>query len=480
MFWRGVMGYLPVQIVQALVGFGGVIAYTRLLTPEAYGQFALAFSVASVSQTVFLAWNEAATARFTAAETAGPDLATHLTTMHRAMLGIGAMLLILGAPLLLMLPLDAGLKLAIGAGVVAAVLKSGIRMVMERMRATGDVRGFATIDIVTTGVGFVVGIALAAAGWGAMAPFTGYGLLLAACLVWFWPGEARRARGGRVDPARLRRNFGYGFPVALALVASLALATADRFLIATFLDEASVGAYHAGYSVGNRLLDVVFVWLSLAGGPALVDALERGGPAGLTHAAREQGELLIWLTLPAATGLALVSQPLIAILVGEELRAQAAAVTPWIAVAGFFAGLHTHYFGQAFTLGRRTGLLIAVVAAPALLSIGLNILLVPRFGLIGAAWATTISYALGAVLSAVLGRKVLTLPVPWTALARAGLASGVMAAVVAALPSPGGWLELLGKASAGAVTYAVLMLMLDDRLRQRLRGLTASLRARTA
>jgi O-antigen/teichoic acid export membrane protein len=480
MFWRGVMGYLPVQIVQALAGFGAVIAFTRLLSPESYGQYALAYSVATLSQTVFLTWNEAATGRFTAAETAGAGLASHMRTLHRAVWVMVAVVLAVSAPLLLVLPLDPALKLAIGAGVLAFALKSALRLVMERMRATGDVRGFATIDILVTGGGFLAGMALALAGWGAVAPLAGYGILVAACLAWFWPGEVRRARGGVVDSARLRRNIGYGVPVALALVASLALATADRFLIATFLDHASVGAYHAGYSVGNRLLDILFVWLSLAGGPALVAALERGGPEALTRAAREQGELLIWLALPATTGLALVSGPLIGILVGEDLRAQAAAVTPWIAVAAFFAGLHTHYFGQAFTLGRRTGLLVGVVAAPALLSIALNILLVPRFGLIGAAWATTISYVLGALLSAVLGRKVLILPVPWTALARAGLASGIMAAAVVALPSPGGWLELLGKAGVGAVTYGGAMLILDSHLRERLGRLLGGLRARAA
>jgi hypothetical protein len=153
----------------------------------------------------------------------------------------------------------------------------------------------------------------------------------------------------------------------------------------------------------------------------------------------------MWLALPAATGLALVSGPLVGILVGPALREQAAAVTPWIAMAAFFAGLHTHYFGQAFTLGRKTGQLVGVVAAPALLSIALNALLIPRFGLVGAAWGSAASYAVGAVLSAWLGRRVLVLPVPWTALARAGLASGVMAAAVLAVPAVGRLGELLAR-----------------------------------
>ena len=60
----------------------------------------------------------------------------------------------------------------------------------------------------------------------------------------------------------------------------LALATTDRFVLGASLNPAAVGAYHAGYSLSNRTLDVLFAWLGMAGGPAAVAALERGGPAG--------------------------------------------------------------------------------------------------------------------------------------------------------------------------------------------------------
>ena len=42
------------------------------------------------------------------------------------------------------------------------------------------------------------------------------------------------------------------------------LASTDRFLLALFMNEAAVGAYHAAYSIANRTLDVMFVWLGAA------------------------------------------------------------------------------------------------------------------------------------------------------------------------------------------------------------------------
>jgi O-antigen/teichoic acid export membrane protein len=166
--------------------------------------------------------------------------------------------------------------------------------------------------------------------------------------------------------------------------------------------------------------------------------------------------------------------------VGEALRDQAARVTPWIAFAGFFAGLTTHYLHEAFTLGRRTGLLFGAMAVPAVANLLLNLLLIPRFGLMGAAWATTASFALGAVTSVLLGRKALAMPVPWGPLARYGAAAAAMAFVVQGLPVYGGWAELALKATIGAAIYAVAVLALDGGARRRAGLLFGSLQARVA
>src|SRR5690606_23213019 len=241
------------------------------------------------------------------------------------------------------------------------------------------------------------------------------------------PRELAFARDGRADPARLRGYLGYGYPIAASLALALVLASTDRFLLAAFLDAAAVGAYHAGYSLANRTLDVMFIWLGAAGGPALVMALERGGREALRGAAREQAATFMLIALPAAAGLALVARPLAGVMIGEGMRDMAAAITPWIALGALLAGMTTYYFHQAFTLGRRTGWLLGAMAMPAGANVLLNLLLIPGFGVMGAAWATAASFALGLLVSVGLGRGVMAMPVPWEALLRCAAATAVMA-----------------------------------------------------
>ena len=461
MFWRGVLGYLPVNIVQGVVGLLSIVIFTRILTPQAYGVYALAFSAMSLAQTGLFVWLEASMARFYVREAEAGRLAGHFATLYRcyAVLAIGFPAV--AAAFIWLWPMPNALRLAVIAGLATTPIRSLVKLSQERRRAAGDVSGAARLDVIQTAVGFAAGAGLAWLGLGGAAPLLGPGIVAGVLLVWVLPTDLPRAQGGRFEPARARMYAAYGLPVALSLILALVLATTDRFLIAAYLNESSVGVYHAGYSLANRTLDVVFIWLGMAGGPAAIAALERGGPAALNEVAREQSAFMIALTLPAAVGLALVAKPLADIMIGPGLREGAAQVTPWIAASAFLAGVNTHYLHTAFTLARRTERLLVAISIPAALNLVLNIVLVPRFGLQGALWATLASYGVGVGVSYALGRRSLALPIPWNMLGRTVLAAGAMGLAVRSLPAYGGVLELFGKALLGLIVYAILAWLLD-------------------
>lgn len=480
MFWRGVIGYLPVNIVQGLVGLLTIVTFTRLLTPGQFGDYAIGFAVMSLVHTSVFTWNEAAMARYWPSEDLRDGGADHAAAIYRTWLILLAVVP-LACLVALALPLNSGLKLAIVAGLVAVLPRTFAKLAQERRRAAGEVSGSAAIDLVQTLGGFMIGAGLVWAGWGGAGPLAGFGFASLICAVWCFSSEIGKAKGGRFEAVRLKRHAQYGVPLALSLILSLILSSTDRFLLAAFLDEAAVGAYHAGYSLANRTLDVAFIWLGAAGGPALVMALERGGRGELFAAAREQASLMILLTVPAAVGLALVAAPLSHLMVGDGLADSAAQVTPWIALSGLLAGLTTYYFNQAFILSQRTSLLLAAMAVPVVANVILNVVLIPRFGLHGALWATLASYALGLLAAAILGRRSLPLPLPWLTLAQAVGAAALMALVVSRIPALGGLPELIAKAAAGAAVYGLIVYLVDaGQFRSRAEAVLRTLRARNA
>lgn len=462
MFWRGVWGYLPANIVQGAAGFLAIVLFTRLLSSEDFGRYAIAFSVFSLIHVAVFTWIEAAMARFWAAEFRnGQTLADHFASLYRTAFALIAVFVPVTVVVVWFWPMDPAFRMAVAAGLLGAPARCLMKLAQERYRAAGEVSRAAALDIAFSAGGLVIGVAFAFMGAGAASPLLGLGLAPLLTLPFILPGELRFARNGRVDRARLRTYALYGYPIAASLALTLVLSSTDRLLLAFFMDETAVGAYHAAYSIANRTLDVLFIWLGAAGAPALVMALEQGGRERLKEAAREQASTIILIALPAAVGLALVARPMSEFMIGEDLRAAASGVTPWIALSSLLAGCTTYYFHQAFTLGRRTGLLLLVMTVPAVANVLLNLVLIPSFGVMGAAMATTTSFGIGLLTSVTLGRRAMPLPVPWETLARAAVACAAMSAVVVNLPAPGGFAELMLKATIGGLTYAAVALILN-------------------
>ena len=461
MFWRGVWGYLPANIVQGVVGFLAIVIFTRLLSAEDFGRYALAFSVVTLVHVAVFTWLEAAMARFWAAQKTAEETAAHFAGLYRMAFVLTALYVPVVGLLLWLSPVDPAFRWALAAGLFGAPVRCLSKLAQERFRAAGEVARAAGLDIFIAIGGLLIGVGFALSGAGGAAPLAGLALAPLAALPFILPGELKQARDGVIDPARLRAYAVYGYPIAASLALAVVLSSTDRFLLAAFMDTAAVGAYHAGYSIANRTLDVLFIWLGAAGTPALVMALERGGRERLTVAAREQAQTLILIGLPAAAGVALVARPLAQIMIGEDLRDAATLVTPWIALSALLSGVTVYYFHQAFTLGRKTRRLLAAMAVPAVANVVLNVLLIPRFGVLGAAWATAASFGLGLIASWAMGRRVMPLPVPWETLIRCGIATAVMAVAVRSLPAIGGFAELMLDAAVGVIVYAAAALVLN-------------------
>jgi O-antigen/teichoic acid export membrane protein len=146
------------------------------------------------------------------------------------------------------------------------------------------------------------------------------------------------------------------------------------------------------------------------------------------------------------------------VMIGEEMRTQAAEIIPWIALSGLINGFVLHYVSEAFQLSRRTGLRAALMVVPAVANVALNIVLLPWIGLMGAVYATVACYALALLLLAVVSRRLAPLAWPWTDFLRIAGACAAMAIAVRLMPALGGVAELSLKACVGAVVYVLAAL----------------------
>jgi len=176
---------------------------------------------------------------------------------------------------------------------------------------------------------------------------------------------------------------GYSFWTWLLSLAVLLRDRSDSLILGRLTNAATLGLYSVGAEIAALPTTELIEPLGRASFSGFAAARRAGVPVGETYL-RLIGTAAL-LTLPAGAGLSLVAAPLVHVALGNGWDA-AVPVLQILAIAGtmmVFGQLSLHLMSVHALLGR----LVGITLTGALLRIALLALLIPGFGLPGAAWA---------------------------------------------------------------------------------------------
>ena len=456
MMGRSMLAYIPVNLANIIASFGTIVVLTRLLNGEEFGRYALAMITMQFAHMGFFTWLEAAMARFQARAEREEDVSSHLKTLYSYAIATGAAGFAVLMVLIWAAPISETMKTVLVFALASTTIQILFNLGMEAHKAAHRIKRYSFTYSTQTLLSFTFGIILIlATPLREVAPYIGIIVALLITLALDLPFMLKQMKGGVVQPAKAKVYFNYGMPICISLLLAYALNSADMYLLAALKDTATAGQYNAGYNLANRSLEILFVWISMAATPIAVTLMEREGVEGSKKIMKDYGASLLWIAMPAATGIALVANEF-GFILGESVREQAITVMPMIAFAGVLNGLISYYAQRAFMLSGRTSMFMWAMVPPVVLNIGLNLWLIPIHGLMGAAYATVISYGLGFVLAVVVGRRYYPLPIPVRAVFEIGFACACMAAAVLALPDLTHLHDLIAlvvKAATGGLIY---------------------------
>ncbi|MEE9346581.1 MAG: polysaccharide biosynthesis C-terminal domain-containing protein [Robiginitomaculum sp.] len=490
MIWKQVVKYVPVNVAALVISFGTIAILTRILSGAEFGRYALAIATMHFMHMATFTWVEAAMARFYARAEREEDMASHLKTLYisgiiMSALGLGGFMALVFA-----LPLEPLMKTLIGFALTSTCFTLIYNLGMEAHRAGHRIGRYSAIHSSQSLIGFVIGISLIMlTPLREQAPFIGIIIANIVALAIDLPFMLKRMKGGKVESARTKTYFLYGLPISISLMLAYMLSQGDLFIIKYIFRQTPeaadilVGQYNAGYNLANRTLDMVFIWVGMAVTPIIVTALEQEGAEKAKAIMKNYGATLLLLVMPASIGIALVAEPA-GFILGESVRAEAVKIMPWIAIAGLMNGLISYYVQRAFMLSKNTGVLAMTLVPPVIVNISLNFILIPKYGIMGAVWATLAAYSIGLVLSFIVARRYFPLPVPVKAFLQTSFACAVMAGIVLALPIPENTpdiIELIVKGSVGGAVYVLVAFATNTaNCRDLVKDLLGKLKARKA
>ncbi|MGH8403660.1 MAG: oligosaccharide flippase family protein, partial [Gammaproteobacteria bacterium] len=222
------------------------------------------------------------------------------------------------------------------------------------------------------------------------------------------------------------------------------------------------GVYASAYNLAQYAIGTLLSGIGLASLPLAV-ATYRLHEQSSAIAVLERNLLIgIGVGLPAVVGLGMLASQAGRVLLGNYVAGQSSFVTMIIAIAIGFAAVRSYCLDPVFMLHERTWLQTAVVGSSAALNVGLNLALIPRWGAIGAAFASLAAFVCALVASWLLGRRYMRLHLSVKDTGAIALGCALMALVLIGVSSPNGhWPCLVVSVAVGALVYGCTVVGLN-------------------
>jgi O-antigen/teichoic acid export membrane protein len=200
-------------------------------------------------------------------------------------------------------------------------------------------------------------------------------------------------------------------PVSLTVVLVCVIFLTDRSMIAIYLGNGAAGVYSAAFDFTSQTITLLMLTVSMAAFPIAVRALEANGVEAARQPMATNAALLLAVGVPATVGAGILAPAITRSFFGNGYAASA-EIIPLVALSALLAGLKACHFDAALQFARRTIQQVWIVFVAAVACVLLNLLMIPMWGLQGAAVASVLTFLLAMVMTAWWGRRHFPLPFP--------------------------------------------------------------------
>lgn len=470
--YREASHYLGGQLGVLALGFVSFPILTRLLSVRQYGMLALTLQVTAMAAVVSKMGLQHSIQRFYqdhAASTHEGALRKFYSTLlfGAALCGMAvALLFLIGLGLVPNSFVSPVLKKVLVLGSALIFIESLGPIVMNFLRAQRRTKAFNAVTVLTRGTTIAV-VCLLLFTWnrGVSAVLIGTVAVelvsvLVIVVLLLPPGMISASA---FDQTLFWGAVTFGFPLVGYELASVILDSGDRILVQHYLGFQALGYYSAGYNISNYVAMFVRTPVNLAMFPIYMKLWVSRGPEETRAFLSTTLDNFLLLSVCVLAGVAVTSRYAVIVLGSRKLQ-EAYPLLP-VLVLGLTLHSLQMFFNAGLVIHKKTFTMFKFVAASAVLNIVLNVLLIPRIGLQGAAVATLLSYAV--FLGLTIRESFALLPLQFDILACSRyLGAGVISVLlVSRVHCSSDFLNLVVRGALSVLVYGAVLWGIDRRFR---------------
>ena len=194
----------------------------------------------------------------------------------------------------------------------------------------------------------------------------------------------------------------YAYPLLLSEYSNLLIQSGDRYVLRIFNSVSTVGLYSFGYQIAGILQTALVTPLKQALQPVVLKQEE--DPEAIRHFLRTGATYFYLIGCAVCLLISLFSREILMLFARKEAFWAAWVIVPIITYSYVQHGLG-NFVGWGMGLMKKSFHVSGIVLVAALMNIGLNFLFVPQWGMLGAAFATMLSYIVWNFLKAYYSAK---------------------------------------------------------------------------
>ncbi|MCE7697946.1 MAG: polysaccharide biosynthesis C-terminal domain-containing protein [Methanobacterium paludis] len=215
--------------------------------------------------------------------------------------------------------------------------------------------------------------------------------------------------------------------------------SSDRYVISVLLGAAFVGYYAPSYTLGTVIL--LLAPFSLILPSVLPEYYDNQEMDKVRTFINYSLKYFLLLAIPSLFGLSLLSKPILSILTTPSIALNGYLVTPFIILGTLIFGIYD-IINNILILEKKTKIIGSIWLIAAVLNLTLNIVLVPRFGILAAAVVTLISYLFAFTITLYYSTKYFNFGFNFAFVLKSVVASILMSSIIV-LVKPEGILNIL-------------------------------------
>lgn len=329
-------------------------------------------------------------------------------------------------------------------------------------RSSEQSYAYLLISVICKYVGVIVGLALVYAIYGFLGIFIADALVTFTAVAIFLVNAIRKHQVSisSISYSLLKKSIQYGFPLSLSELSLVIINSSDRLMIAHFSSMTALGLYSVGYNLSYYLYNILQKPIFLAIIPTCIRIYDTEGIAKVTNFTTIVTRYVFLVVFPVYWGWTAIQDELITLIAGSAYQSTTTVV--YIVLPAFLLFSTLPILNVGYYIFNKTKTLTAITSFGALVNIILNYYLIPSYGIVGAAWATSISFIFIYFTSLFFQRSFFSIKIA-TVIYRYFFCALLMYVLVKNFTSD---FHIAIRIISGFLFYSTLVLLVDSQLRK--------------